>query len=75
LDVLLNVVFLKKHGVYIASLASTIAYTAILLLHMRMFAKEAGNYGILRPRAREVVEFVRHALSPATVSADRADPP
>jgi O-antigen/teichoic acid export membrane protein len=75
LDVLLNVIFLKHHGVYIASLASSIAYAAILILHMRMFVKESGTYSSLRPRPREVVDFVRHALSPRPAGKRVPAPP
>jgi hypothetical protein len=35
----------------------------LLALHMRLFAREAGGYGALRPRAREVVGFVRTAFA------------
>jgi O-antigen/teichoic acid export membrane protein len=58
----INVAFLPSSGTYIASLASSIAYTVLLFLHVRMFARQSGGYGALRPRAREVVRFVRVAL-------------
>jgi hypothetical protein len=35
----------------------------LLVLHMWLFAREAGGFGALRPRAGEVVRFVRVAVS------------
>jgi O-antigen/teichoic acid export membrane protein len=61
-NVLLNVIFLKREGVYIAALTSSIAYFVILLLHMRVFAKEQGGWAVMRPNLGEVVRFVRVAL-------------
>jgi O-antigen/teichoic acid export membrane protein len=63
LNVVLNVLFLPGRGAYIASLSSSVAYTLLLGLHMALFAREAGGYGALRPRIREVGRFVRVALS------------
>lgn len=63
LNVVLNVVFLPGRGAYIASLSSSIAYTLLLGLHMSLFAREAGGYGAMRPRLREVARFVRIAFS------------
>jgi O-antigen/teichoic acid export membrane protein len=63
LNLAINVVFLPGRGAWVASLASSIAYTLLLALHMRLFAREAGGYGVLRPRAREVVGFVRTAFA------------
>ena len=40
-----------------------IFYALLLVLHIRLFAREAGGYGALRPRLREVVEFVRAAFA------------
>jgi hypothetical protein len=62
LDLALNMALLKHHGTYIASLASSIAYTLILLLHMRMFARETGDYRVLVPHPVEVARFVTNAL-------------
>jgi O-antigen/teichoic acid export membrane protein len=59
----IDLAFLSSHGAYIASLASSIAYTLILLFHMQLFAREAGGYGAMRPRLREVGRFVRVAFS------------
>ena len=63
LNLVLNVLFLPGRGAWVASLTSSISYGILLLLHMWLFAREAGGYGALRPRPREVVRFVRVALS------------
>jgi O-antigen/teichoic acid export membrane protein len=55
----INVAFLADEGTYIASLASSVAYGLLLLLHMRMFAREAGGYRSMRPSIPEAVAFVR----------------
>jgi O-antigen/teichoic acid export membrane protein len=59
----LNLIFLQREGTYIASLSSSIAYTVLLALHMRLFAKEFGGYAVLRPRPAEVIRFVRVSMS------------
>jgi O-antigen/teichoic acid export membrane protein len=46
----LNLLFLPKYGTYIAPLSSSVAYSILLILHMRMFAEESGGYGVLLPR-------------------------
>jgi O-antigen/teichoic acid export membrane protein len=58
----LNVVFLPGRGAWVAALASSLSYALLLVFHVRLFAREAG-YGAMRPRLREVVRFVRVALS------------
>ncbi len=63
LNVVLNVLFLPGRGAYVASITSSISYIVLLALHMWLFAKEAGGFGFLRPRLREVVQFVRVAFS------------
>jgi O-antigen/teichoic acid export membrane protein len=63
LDIVILVLFLDREGTYVASLASSITYCVLLLLHMGMFAREAGGWDALRPRPREVVRMVRVALS------------
>lgn len=63
LNILINALLLKHGGVYIASLSSSVTYALILLLHMRMFAKEQGGWRVMRPRIGEVVRFVRVAVS------------
>ncbi len=63
LNVVLNVVFLPGRGAWVASLTSSITYSVLLGLHMWLFAEEAGGFGAMRPRAREVVQFVRVAFT------------
>jgi antigen flippase len=55
----LDVGLLPVYGAYVASVASSLAYTLILVLHMRMFAEEAGGVGLLRPRVRETATVIR----------------
>jgi O-antigen/teichoic acid export membrane protein len=55
----INVAFLADEGTYIASLASSVAYGFLLLLHMRLFAREAGGYRSLVPSIPEAVVFAR----------------
>ena len=63
LNVVLNVLFLPGRGAWVASVTSSISYVILLALHMWLFAKEAGGFGSMRPRLREVVQFVRFAFS------------
>ena len=46
----LNLILLPTAGTYIAPLASSVAYTLLLILHVRMFAREAHGYRPLIPR-------------------------
>jgi O-antigen/teichoic acid export membrane protein len=66
LNLAINLVFLPRGGAYIASLASTVSYALVLVLHMHLFGREAGGYGAMRPRLREVGRFVRVAFSRAS---------
>jgi O-antigen/teichoic acid export membrane protein len=45
-------------SVNVAALAASLSYTLILVLHMRMFARESGSYRVLVPRPREALSFV-----------------
>jgi O-antigen/teichoic acid export membrane protein len=63
LNLVLNVLLLPGRAAWVASVTSSISYGILLVLHMWLFAREAGGYGVLRPRAREVVRFVRVAFS------------
>lgn len=58
----MNLVLLAEYGTYIAALSSSVAYTLLLVLHMRLFARDSGGYRALKPSLREVVRFVRVAL-------------
>lgn len=53
-NLLILAIFLPGHPPYVAALASTIAYVIVLVLHMRLFAKESGGYRVLLPRPREL---------------------
>ena len=59
----INFAFLPGRGAWVAALASSIAYALLLVLHMWLFAREAGSYAAMRPRLRETFRFVRVALS------------
>ena len=63
LNLALNFTFLPGRGAWVAALVSSVTYTLLLVLHMWLFAREAGGFGALRPRAGEVVRFVRVAVS------------
>ena len=63
LNLALNFAFLPGRGAWVAALVSSITYTALLVLHMWLFASEAGGFGAMRPRPGEVVRFVRVAVS------------
>jgi O-antigen/teichoic acid export membrane protein len=58
----LNFAFLPDRGPWVAALTSSVTYAVLLALHIRLFAREAGGYGVLAPRPFEVVRFVRTAL-------------
>lgn len=45
-------------SVNVAAIAASLAYTLILVLHMRMFARESGSYRVLIPRPREAINLV-----------------
>ncbi len=63
LNLALNLLFLRSGGTYVAALSSSIAYAVLLVLHVRLFAREAGSYGALRPRIGETARMLRVALS------------
>jgi O-antigen/teichoic acid export membrane protein len=49
----IDIAFIPGNGAYIASLSSSIAYTLLLILHVRMFAHRVGGYLALVPRPRD----------------------
>lgn len=61
-NIALNVAFLPSHGTYIAPLSSSVAYGLLLVLYIRLFAREVGGYRPLVPRPRETARFVLVAL-------------
>jgi O-antigen/teichoic acid export membrane protein len=50
----MNFVLLPSHGTYVAPLASSVAYTILLMLHVRLFARETHSYRSLIPRPRDL---------------------
>ena len=66
----INIAFLSSQGTYIAPLSSSIAYTLLLVLYLRLFASEIGGYGRLVPSPGEAVRFVRVALGRTSAPAD-----
>jgi len=61
-NIAINVAFLEREGTYIASLASSIGYTLVLVLAVSLFAREADGIASLRPRLAETARFVRTAF-------------
>ena len=52
INLALNFAFLPGRGAWVAALASSITYAVLLALFMWLFAREAGGFGAMRPRAR-----------------------
>jgi O-antigen/teichoic acid export membrane protein len=50
----INLAFLASNGTYVAALSSSIAYTLLLVLYVRLFAREVGGLRELVPRPHEV---------------------
>jgi O-antigen/teichoic acid export membrane protein len=61
-NIALNVTLLPHHGTYVASIASTVAYAIVLVLHLRLFARDVGSWSALRPTLAGTVSLVRVAL-------------
>ena len=59
----INFAFLPGRGAWVAALASSVAYAILLVLHMWLFAREAGSYASIRPGLRETFRFVRVAFT------------
>jgi O-antigen/teichoic acid export membrane protein len=62
LNLALNLLLLPHHGTYIASLASSVAYALVLVLHLRMFARDLGSWSPLRPTLAGTASIVRLVL-------------
>jgi O-antigen/teichoic acid export membrane protein len=58
----IDILLLPDHGTYVASLASTIAYALVLVLHLRLFARDMGGWSRLRPTLSGTASLVRLAL-------------
>jgi O-antigen/teichoic acid export membrane protein len=62
LNLALDIVLLPNHGTYVASIASTAAYAMVLVLHLRMFARDVGGWSRLRPTTAGTISALRVAL-------------
>jgi O-antigen/teichoic acid export membrane protein len=62
LNLTLDLTLLPHHGTYIASLASSLAYALVLILHLRMFARDLGGWSRLRPSVASTTSIVRLVL-------------
>ena len=62
LNLVIVMAFVPKNGTHIAALAATVSYGLILVMHMRLFAKESGGYSSLLPRPRETLELTIGAV-------------
>jgi O-antigen/teichoic acid export membrane protein len=51
--------FLPSGGTYVAALSSSVAYTLLLVLYLRLFAREVGGVRELVPRPREGIALAR----------------
>jgi O-antigen/teichoic acid export membrane protein len=62
LNLALDLLLLPHHGTYVASLASSVAYALVLVLHLRLFARDLGSWSPLRPTVAGTASLVRLAL-------------
>jgi O-antigen/teichoic acid export membrane protein len=62
----INLLFLPRYGTHIAALSSSVAYTLLLALHVRLFADEIGGPRELVPRPSEMVALGQALLRRAT---------
>jgi O-antigen/teichoic acid export membrane protein len=62
INLVLDAALLPDHGTYVASIASSVAYLLVFVLHMRMFARELGGWSGLRPTMSGTVSTLRLAL-------------
>jgi O-antigen/teichoic acid export membrane protein len=58
----IDIALLPHHGTYVASIASTAAYAIVLVLNLRLYARELGGWGSLRPTATGTGALLRVAL-------------
>jgi O-antigen/teichoic acid export membrane protein len=58
-NVVINVVLLPSQGTWVAAMSSTVAYTVILALHVRLVAPHVGGYRELVPRPSEAIQVAQ----------------
>ncbi len=58
----LNIILLPREGTLVASIASTVAYAIVLILHLRLFARNLGSWSPLRPTLAGTSSLMRLAL-------------
>jgi O-antigen/teichoic acid export membrane protein len=58
----LDIALLPGHGTYVASIASTVAYALVAVLHMRLFARDVGGWSRLRPTLAGMTSIMRLVL-------------
>jgi O-antigen/teichoic acid export membrane protein len=61
-NLVINVALLPKHGIWVAAMSSSVAYTMLLVLHMRLFARDIGGYRAMVPSLKETWYFIRLAV-------------
>ncbi len=62
INLVLDITLLPRHGTYIASLASSVAYAVVFVLHVRLFARDFGGPSRLRPTLAGTTALLRLAL-------------
>jgi len=62
LNLALDLALLPHHGTYVASIASTVAYALVLVLHLRLFARDLGGWSRLRPTVAGTTSLLRLTL-------------
>jgi O-antigen/teichoic acid export membrane protein len=62
INLALDFALLPDHGTYVASIASTVAYAIVLVLHLRLFARCLGGWSHLRPTLAGTASTLRLAL-------------
>jgi O-antigen/teichoic acid export membrane protein len=63
INLAIDFVFLPGGGTEVAPIASSIAYALLLFLHVRLFARSAGGYAVLRPRPEDAIYAIRRMLT------------
>jgi O-antigen/teichoic acid export membrane protein len=62
INLALDITLLPHHGTYVASIASTLAYAVVLILHLRLFSLDLGGWSRLRPTMSGTASVLRVAL-------------